>query len=100
MSSFFATLRARFGRFEDGSVIKQISREEFVYQKPDGHSVVVYVFRVSEPGGEVDRVLQMSSIVKWSQPDKSERISELDQRDIVLKFERHFRAYREVMQAE
>lgn len=54
-------------KFPDGSVMRQIGRDEVLYQKMDGRSVVMYVF-ITGKGAEFGRILAIESIRKWSEP--------------------------------
>lgn len=96
----FKNLLKRFGIFDKGTRIKQISREEFVYKKLDGHSVIVYVFWVTGREGDIDRVLLQSTIKHWVKPNNKEVISDSDQKDIIENFSDYFGASGEVMIVE
>lgn len=99
LQSLISILRARFGRFGDGSSIVRISREEYLYKRADGHAANVYVFIILGDR-TIGRSLDKASIEKWIEPAGGEPISIEEQREIVEKFKRYFRAYGENMEAE
>ncbi len=94
-----SSIRARFGRFEDGSSITRISREEYLYKKADGHTASVYVFIILNDE-VISRSLEISSVEKWVEPNRDEPISTQEQREIIEKFRRYFRAFHEEMNAQ
>ena len=96
----FDNLRIRFGKFHDGSTISRLSREEYLYAKPDGHCATVYIFLIVAKSREADRVLAMESLKRWSKPDSSEVIAEDDRKDLIDKFHRYFRVRGESMLVE
>lgn len=70
--------------FDDGSFIRPSGRDFYIYQKPDGHSVVAYVFMTGS-NEKFDWVIVKESINKWSEPNCNEEIFEAEQREIIEK---------------
>lgn len=77
-------------KFPDGSVMRQIGRDEVLYQKMDGRSVVMYVF-ITGTGAEFGRILAKESIRKWSEPYSHEKISESEQQQIIARLMSYFK---------
>lgn len=100
INSIFIRILTRFGKFEKGVSIRKVSREEYEYRRPVGYSVLVYVFWVSGKQRDIDRVLVKSTLARWSEPDKTEPISQEEQAEIISKFRRYFSSYGEIMDVE
>jgi hypothetical protein len=71
-------------RFPDGSSVGQIGRDEVLYEKGNGQSVVAYVF-ITGGGYKFDRILVKDSVKKWGKPNSDELILEDEQEEIARK---------------
>lgn len=71
-------------QFVDGSIIRPSGRDFYIYQKPDGHSVMAYVF-FTGLNDRFDWVIVKDSLKKWSDPNSHEEITEAEQREIIFK---------------
>jgi|KBSSwiStaDraftv2_1062776.scaffolds.fasta_scaffold728666_2 hypothetical protein len=75
-------------RFSDGSIIRKITRESWVYTEPDGHSVELLIYFAGK-GTKPENVIDPRSLMAWEEPWK-EPISPSKRQDIVSKFEEYF----------